>query len=540
MTVAQEYLDAILNRGRAGMEPIGFEPDWADRPRKEKTYHDAESFPLPPGDGLGLGPLDDGLFGPGPGRAAAGAPQGKPFTLATLGGLLLDSYGQLTRRLAVHANADVPAMPRYTSANWSRGTSSGGGLYPVSIYWVSGPNGPLTPGIYHYSPPHHAMRRLLTGDVTGEVRAAVGDPALLGGTDQFLVLGIKFWQNAFKYNSFSYHAVTMDIGTLIQTWRMWARAQGLRVKPVLWFDELRLGRLLGVATADEGVFAVAPLAWRGDPAAAPRREVSGGHGGQPRVRYTEAERSRTVLTFPTLRDMHAATIVGPAVRPPALEGSATVTPRVTGQVVALPPRQPMTIGIRDALRARRSSFGRFSSRTSMDTGQLSTVLAAAMSGAAFPCDVHDEHAPALAKIYVFASHVDGVEPGGYEYDAASNELRVVKRGPPGEFLQRNYFLANYNVEQAGAVIVVTTPSAAVLRAAGDRGYRLANATIGAVAQAVYTACAALGLGCGAALGFDNVSYIEELALAGTGQAPLLIIMVGAEGRPCASFRYEIA
>ena len=53
----------------------------------------------------------------------------------------------------------------------------------------------------------------------------------------------------------------------------------------------------------------------------------------------------------------------------------------------------------------------------------------------------------------------------------------------------------------------------MLDAVGDRGYRLVNATIGAVAQNVYIAAAALGLGCGVALGFDNVSYIEQLGLA---------------------------
>lgn len=104
----------------------------------------------------------------------------------------------------------------------------------------------------------------------------------------------------------------------------------------------------------------------------------------------------------------------------------------------------------------------------------------------------------------------------------------MKPGPPGPFLQRNYFLSNYNLEQAGAVLVPTVRTTAVLDTVGDRGYRLVGGTIGAVAQTFYTTAAALGLGAGVALGFDNIAYIEELGLTGTDEAPLLIMLLGHE------------
>jgi hypothetical protein len=93
------------------------------------------------------------------------------------------------------------------------------------------------------------------------------------------------------------------------------------------------------------------------------------------------------------------------------------------------------------------------------------------------------------------------------------------------FLQRNYFLPNYNLEQAAVVIVPTIRVSAVLDAVGPRGYNVVNATIGAVAQNVYTAAAALDIGGGVALGFDGVSYVEELGLDATGETPLLIMLV---------------
>jgi hypothetical protein len=100
--------------------------------------------------------------------------------------------------------------------------------------------------------------------------------------------------------------------------------------------------------------------------------------------------------------------------------------------------------------------------------------------------------------------------------------------------------ADHNVEQAGAVLVSAVRTEAVLDAAGDRGYRLVAALVGATCQAVHTACAALGLACGAALSFDAVSYVEELGLAGTGDTPLLLTMIGTAGSLPADFRYEIA
>ncbi|MGW1885939.1 SagB family peptide dehydrogenase [Streptomyces sp. NPDC001970] len=531
MGYAHDYAAAIMQRGRVPMPPADFVPNWADGPRKTKFYPGADALPLPACDYPADATLDRGLAGPG-----ADAPE-RAFDLVTLSGMLRDSYGLTGRRLGVQANTDLDALPFYPLANWSRGTASGGGLYPVSVYWVCGPSGPVPPGVHYYATRHHAMQRLLTGDVSGEVREALGGGAPGADTDQFLVLGIKYWQNAFKYNSFSFHAVTMDVGTAVQTWRMWARAQGLSVEPLMWFDEERLARLLGLRTEEEGVFAVVPLRWKGGvalPAPGPVPVT-----GPAEVRRRDVERSRTVLTFDAVTRMQAVTSERAAERPAldALAPAAAPAARAGRPAVALPAPRPLDTDVRTALRGRRSSFGRFDAQRPMDAAQLASCLSAAARGAALGGDAGTSR---LAALYAFVSHVDGVAAGVYAYDPATHTLRLVKAGPPGEFLQKNYFLANYNLEQAAAVLVPTIRTTAVLDAVGDRGYRLVNATIGAISQSLYTAASALQLGCGVALGFDNVSYIEELGLGETGEAPLLIMMVGNERPAPADFRYEIA
>lgn len=561
MGYAHDYAAAIMRRGRVPMPPADFVPNWADGPRKTKFYPGADTVPLPghtvpPGATVGRGL-----------RPAVEGPE-RAFDLPALSGMLRDSYGLTGRRLGVQANTDLDALPFHPLANWSRGTASGGGLYPVSIYWVSGPSGPLPPGVHYYATRHHAMQRLLTGDVSGEVREALGEPVpaapgepaaptapdvpedLAGpgasgepdsaagraaGTDQFLVLGIKYWQNAFKYNSFSFHAVTMDIGTVVQTWRIWARAQGLRVEPLMWFDERRLARLLGIRTEEEGVFAVVPLRWQGaEPRPAPP-------AGTAAVRRRDVERSRTVITFDAVTGMQRATEEHAARRPAAgaLAPAAAPVPDPGLPAVPLPAPLPLDADVRTALRNRRSSFGRFDAGRPLGAGHLASCLAAATAGASLGGDTGTDTTP-VAGLYAFVGHTEGIPPGTYAYDAAAHTLRLVKAGPPGTFLQKNYFLANYNLEQTGAVLVPTVRTRAVLDSVGDRGYRVVNAVVGAISQSVYTAASALGVGCGVALGFDNVSYTEELGLERTGEAPLLIMMLGNERSAPADFRHEIA
>jgi SagB-type dehydrogenase family enzyme len=528
VVTAEEYLRAIMARNRKFMQPLGYQPDWADHPRRQKFYPGIECLPLPGGTDDDGASLYDGMYG-GP-DASTGQ-----FTLARLGSMLRDSYGQLGRRLTPNANSDVPNLPRYAESKWGRGTASGGGLYPVSVYWVAGRSAPVLPGVYYYNPAQHGMQRLLTGDVSAEVRDAVADPTIAEGTDQFLVLGLKWWQNSFKYNSFTFHAVTMDIGTVTQTWRMWAQAHGIELAVRLWFDERRLGRLLSAIPEQEGILAAVPLPWRPADTGA-----WASASWQPRIGYTESERSRRTRTFETVVSVHEATMAGAMDRPApsALKAAAASGPRALGPVVALPDPQPLTGTLSAALRARRSSFGRFSSAQPMSPAHLSAVLAAASQAAAYPCDANADGLT-LAKSFVFVNHVRGIAAGAHEYEPVTNTLHPVADGVRGDFLQRNYFLENYNVEQAAAVIVIAVRALAVLDAVGERGYRLTNAVVGAVSQAVYTACAALGVGCGAALGFDNLSYVEELDTADTGEAPLLIIMVGNERPQAANFRSEI-
>src|SRR5690606_10188010 len=291
------------------------------------------------------------------------------------------------------------------------------------------------------------LQRLLTGDVTDRVRDALGAdaPADALDADQYLILSVKYCQNSFKYNSFSFHVVCTDLGTLVQTWRLWAAPRGLRIAPVLWFDEPRLNELLGVPGEQEAVFGVVPLHWAGGPpgrrpatAAAGRPRTDPGH--RPAVRHRDAERSRTLLDFDALRAMHTATLAGAADRPApgALAAAAAPSgppPAATAPRVPLPgPVLPDT-GVRRALRERRSSFGRFDARRRVAPGELSAVLAACAQ-TRLAGDTDPSGRLRLARVYAFVHHLRDVEQGAYAYDPDRGEPGLVAAGPPGSVLER--------------------------------------------------------------------------------------------------------
>jgi nitroreductase len=385
--------------------------------------------------------------------------------------------------------------------------------------------------VYHYDQPAHALRRLATGDLSPRVRRALGTVTTEGG--QFLLVTVRFWQNAFKYAEFSYHCVTMDLGCLLRTWQTWAAACGIALGARLWFDEPELDRLLGLDPARESVLAVVPLPWSAD--SAPGRSpvahsaAAWAEGATP-VTAPVVERSRTVLRFPAAEAAHlaAAYDTGPCpVREVSAKAAAELTGTTAAETVRLPEPTELGGSVAEALTARRSSFGRFSAHRPLAAEDLAALLDAATTGARSHSTATGT-AP-LTRTAVFVQHVAGLRAGPYLHDPEAQSLIPLAEPAPHPFLQRAYTLNNYNLEQAAAVLIPLGRPHAAVAAAGPRGYRLLNAEVGAVAQSVYLAAAALGTGCGAALGFDYEALRRALAPAlGPDTWPLLLLMAGHE------------
>ncbi|MET8094071.1 nitroreductase, partial [Micromonospora sp. NPDC005220] len=296
--VVRRYTDAVFRRARVPMEPLGFEVDWADQPSRHKSYPGAPRLPLPVDD-TDLPTVRDVYTG-------TGLPPTGAWSVPALARLLRLSYGVLDRRMAVNWNQDAGKRAHFDNAVWGRGTASGGGMYPVEVYVVAGSSAPLLPGVYHYHTGSHVLERLLVADVGATVAAAVGATA-----DSYLLASIRFWKNAFKYNSFCYHVVTQDLGALLGSWDLLAPALGVPVRRLLCADPGPLDRLLGFDGDEESVFAAVPLRWaesEQQPAGPPPEPA-------PEVRHRPFERSARVIEFPTVTEVHRAA-AAPAVPAP--------------------------------------------------------------------------------------------------------------------------------------------------------------------------------------------------------------------------------
>lgn len=506
--VAMDYARRMFERQRVPLPPMGFTVDWDDQPSRHKLYLDTPKVPLPvPFAGLPS-------IGVEAAAARAIAPAGEEMPALDVLASVLGCYGLIDRRTALNWNEDSTNKLRAAQPVWSRPTASGGGMYPAESYLVAGPSAPVRTGVYHYDTAHHSLDRLSAANRCSELAAATGVSAGL-----YLVATLRFWKNAFKYNSFSYHVVTQDVGALLASWRLVLAAVGLAVEAVLWFDEAPVSTALAVDGRTEAPFVVIPLgpttpAGEGERLGAPN---------PPRV----WEKSDRVRHFELVERVHAAALVGYAPRPDTTS-PVGLAPLDQTDVIPLPAPEPSSTDLTTSLRTRRSSFGLFSVRPPLSASDLSSVLATTARIGRAGTDV----APAprenpWTRLWVLPNAVEGLAERAYAYDPAEHQLTGAGSFDFGQ-VQRHYALTNYNISEVAAVLVITGRLEALVNAYGARGYRMLSIEVGQLAQTTYLAATARGLGVGAVLGIDNLAVDEFLGLEETDERSMLFILLGHE------------
>ena len=171
----------------------------------------------------------------------------------------------------------------------------------------------------------------------------------------------------------------------------------------------------------------------------------------------------------------------------------------------------------------------------MERELLETVLWACAMAAQAPTDVMLSR----TRLWVLANAVAGLKSGVYRYEGSREQLVRLQELDVGALLQRLYALDNYNMTQVAAVLVISGFLDEARQRYGDRGYRMLNLEVGAVAQTAYLAAAATGIGCGAVLGIDNVAVDELLGIASSGENSLLFVLLGHERPGAARVRHEV-
>ena len=545
ISIGKDYAHAIFNRVSEPLPPFDFKPDWSDRPSFYKFYQDVERIALPFDFPTQLITMADVL------ARLSTSPAEKDvarLSFDDLAAILYYAHGVLARRLRINWNIAPRTLAIYDlyNHNEARGTASGGGLYPTEIYWACGSSGPLLPGLYHYDNAHHAVERLCTGDMTGQIQEALFAYPDALQTDQFLLISLNIWKNAFKYNNFGYHVITQDLGALLYSLRCLAAGFDSELQPLFWYQEKGLTQLLGLDIDDESVFAIVPLPL-GSSAPAPvlhdkKRPSRSEH--DLRVQKTYWQRSQVLQTFDLHQGMHAAAMIDDEPRPQRQEAYKASPDNITwgSEQFLLPPPDMARLqaDLLTTMKQRCSSFGNFSSHQPLALEELSLLLAFGASACNYTSDLKmPDGSPHLTRQIVFVNHVQGLERGFYAYDRQDHSLWTIHNKDLRLFLQENYFLQNYNLAEIGALIAVVGSVDKILEVYGNRGYRVLNAEVGMVAQSIYMAASALSCGCGAALGFNNMALNEAAGLTGTDDRAILIVIVGHERQHVGNFDYRL-
>jgi SagB-type dehydrogenase family enzyme len=508
------------------MPPADFVLNWSDRPIIHSTYPTAPLDPLP----YPVAPPEQ-PFGAGEPRQEA------RFTPDLLGWLLHNAYGPLRRRFRFDSNRLAGSYGSYAAAGWSRGTASGGGLYPLEIYWVS------AAGVHHYAPSHHAFERIVAGDVTSAVERAVPHPDARS-TSHYLVITSRFWRNLFKYANFGYHVCSLDLGALLASMTHLASGVGIPLRGLLWFDDHALNGLLGLDARDESVLAVIPLPWTKDRVTPDRRPS---HTVPPAERPVPVEASRTVRHFAWAEHVHRETMLAEPAAPDRTSPVPAEDDQPAGPVVPLPPVRPerRKEPVSALLARRRSSSGGLTTTPPVALSDLALVLSAASGPETRRHDVLPDGSPhGWTRLWVLATHVAGLTPGGYRYDRDTHALRRHRwPGAPGSWLDAltrvGSRMPNYSIDQVAATVVITGRLGGALARYGPRGYRVLTAEAGSVLQTGHLAATAAGLGCGAMLGLDHDAIAELLGPSGDDERPVVCLLIGSENSVEADFDQRI-
>lgn len=508
MSLIQDYQASFRERnGYLSQEFISGPVDWADAPFKHTVRRGVFEVPLPNGRLLAE-------------RLAAAGPR-PGLTLAALAQVLWYANGLLRRKFDVDWAKSASAQNR-DGANYARGTSSGGGLYPTELYLVAEDLPGLPNGIYHHCEARSALQRTRAGRYGPALSASWHGMARQGVCH--LVLTTRFWKNVFKYKNFGYQLMTEDCGAVAGTLLQALGDVGIAASVHFNFADREVAHLMGLDMEAEVPMIVIELGHGAVRADAPRTAPAGARPPAP------LERSRRVAVPALIGELHRATLRDDAL--PLAPLAAWDGPYAAWET--LPATAPIAGSTRLYMQ-RRSSMGRQLGEDPLTRQELATLLAAASQP--FRSDLAPAAAPPRSvRLAAYARHVDALPPGAYAYHAARHGLAACA-GPDDSDtdLQRIYAMQNYNINQTGLLLAVVARHEAAYAAWGERSIRICNGEAGMAAQRIYLAAAQLGLSCGAVLGFHCAEADRLFGLDRPAESIVLMMLIARRPNQQAAF-----
>ncbi len=134
-----------------------------------------------------------------------------------------------------------------------RTAPSGGALYPMDIYAVTGNNGveKLKPGIYHYEPVSHSVSLISEGDFRNEVASVSLWQSWMAKAPLNLVVTAEYSRICSKYGERGIRYATIEAGHVGQNIFLQAVAMGLGAGIVGAFDDKKLISIMSMPKTHE-------------------------------------------------------------------------------------------------------------------------------------------------------------------------------------------------------------------------------------------------------------------------------------------------
>jgi SagB-type dehydrogenase family enzyme len=176
-----------------------------------------------------------------------------PISLEDLSHLLQFSYGVTGTVRDKKYQVDLPV----------RAAPSGGGLYPIDLYFLSRNIEGVEKGIYYYNPHEHSINKVLDLE-NEEYLSFIGGASqseLKASSIMFLLVG-NFPRNQWKYRERGYRIVHLDCGHLSQTLLLNAVNLQMVAKPIMGFVDDYFNELLNINGIDESVLCLMNVSYQ--------------------------------------------------------------------------------------------------------------------------------------------------------------------------------------------------------------------------------------------------------------------------------------
>jgi SagB-type dehydrogenase family enzyme len=156
------------------------------------------------------------------------------LTLENVATLLHYAYG-------VTRDSNGGGLPRAL-----RAAPSGGGLYPLELYFHSTYIEGLQGGLYHYNPAENNLRLLHAGDDTRRISEALVHPDIATGASLIILITAVFERTIFKYGDRGYRFLLLEAGHVAQNINLVVNGLGLGCVDIGGFFDRQIDDLLGL------------------------------------------------------------------------------------------------------------------------------------------------------------------------------------------------------------------------------------------------------------------------------------------------------